>query len=442
MIQEELTIRLPPAIANGDGTFSCRTYPLTVYARQGWRQVQLTGVDIVPNVGIVEVWANDPGGQARRHASQGGSTAIPQVQADELRPLSVTLVNLNSESAVDVVVRFAGFPLFQGYGGAYGTARFIGAYPLGTNGNAETPATIADTDGSTIVRAEGACLNAILTTDGPFTARSILQTTGQVRVLSPTGTGSIPTSGGPVRTVIIKKDGVVLEASADTLNLLSTMFSMTLSPAGQVNITDFAADAIESVHIAAGAVDSVAIDNDAVINQHISAGAIDDAAMIANGILTFAKIAAASIGHGSGKLSEGNHQHAIAEPFFDMTTLGYSFHSVTATQATMASFNLGPLLTGVDYFVVAFSHAQMNAPSGQTIQVFTRIEAGGSVIAGESTGVPSGERSGIAFTAKKVTGTGASINIAMRGQTSSGSGSFSDGTLFAFAFPLKVNQSA
>lgn len=419
MIQEELTIRLPPAVDNGDGTFACRTYPLTVYARQGWRQVQLTGVDIVPNVGIVEVWANDPGGQARRHASQGGTTAIPQVTADELRPLSVTLVNLNTESVVDVVVRFAGYPLFQGSGGAYGIARFAGAYPFGTDGATETALTRADADGSTVVQAEGAAINAFLTTDGPFTERNIRQITGQVRILSPTGTGTIPTSGGSTRVIIVKRDGVTLEAEAATLDLLSTMFDMSVSPVGEVNIDDFADDAIAA--------------------RHIAPGAINDAGMIADGLITFAKLAAAAVGSGAGKVASGAHTHAHANPFFDVATLGYSYHAVGTSTTTLANFNLGPLVSGVPYFVVAFALAQASVDSTGDIQIYVRIESGGTNKAGMKNGTVAGERPVMAIDHKIVTGAGSSINIAMRANASA-AGSFSDGILAAFAFPLSTGQ--
>lgn len=442
MIQEELTIRLPPALDNGDGTFRCRTFPLTVYARPGWRQVQLAGVDIVPNVGIVEVWATDFGGQSRRHASQGGTTAIPQTAADELRPLTVTLVNLNHESAVDVVVRFASFPLFQGFGGSNGAARFTGPFPFGTNGDAETLATIVDTNGNTIRQADGVSLSAFLTVDGPFELRNIRQVTGQVRILSPTGTGSIPTSGGPTRTVIIKKDGVVLEASADTINMLSTMFDLTVAPTGQVNIVDFAAGAIEADHLSLGAVDSLAIDNGAVQAQHISAGAVNDPAMLATGVVTFAKLAAAAIGTGSNQVAAGNHLHNVPLPtkWMDFITLGNAFHAVnTGGRVNLGNFNCGPLASGVDYIMLGVAVGMANAGAGGTIELALRLEAGETPIpTGMITGTVGGDRTLVVVRAKRVTGAGSSVNFAIQGIASGANASVSDGMLFGLVLPLTL----
>lgn len=258
MRQGELTIQLPPATMDTTGAIVARSYPLVIGCLPGSDGVRLDAVSIASLAGIIEVGVADHAGQARRQVVER-STAIPQAMADPFRPLSLTLTNLNPESAVQVSVQLA---VLGPVGGIGGPARFAGGLPFGTNGRAET--SYADTSGTASVTARGAGFVATLVTNGPVIHRSIRDITGQVRILSGSGTGTIPTSGSDTRVIIVKKDGVTLEASTDTLDLLSTVFNIDMPTIGTVRILGIAANSINTPELAPGAVDNAAIKAGAV----------------------------------------------------------------------------------------------------------------------------------------------------------------------------------
>ena len=440
MIAEEFVLRLKPAVDLGNGTYTCRTYPLVIYARQGWREVRLQGVEIIPNVGILETWVQDTAGtDPRRHATVSGQTAVPQASADEMRPLSLTLVNLNPDAAVDVVIRVAGFGAGPGMPSGDSFARFQGAYPFGTDGAIETPATLADIDATDIATAQGSSFTAFLVTDGALTTRTIREITGQVRVLAPTGTGNLPVPGAPsTMTIIVKQDGVTLEASADTLNLLSTMFALTNTPSGTVNVTGFAANAITSAAIAAGAIASAGqLATGVVTAGKLADGAVDTTGRIADGIVTFGKLAAAAVGNSASQVAVGNHTHSTPGIVTGSDAKGYTSTSVGTSLTTINSCSV-TLLTGVVYDVIAVAIMQGNASTSGFLDSYVRIGATGSNVLGMRAGTPSGERPIAAFASSVITGTGAAVTVSARAQGTAGTGSVNDSLVFAVALPRSV----
>lgn len=258
MRQGELTIQLPPATMDTTGAIVARSYPLVIGCLPGSDGVRLDAVSIASLAGIIEVGVADHAGQARRQVVER-STAIPQAMADPFRPLQLTLTNMNPESAVQVSVQVS---VLGPAGGIGGPARFAGGQPFGTSGAAESD--YSDTSGTASVTARGAGFVATLVTNGPVIQRNIRDITGQVRVLSGTGTGKIQTSGSDRHVIIVKKDGVVLESSTDTLDLLSTVFNIDMPTAGTVRILGIAANSIDTPELAPGAVDNAAIKAGAV----------------------------------------------------------------------------------------------------------------------------------------------------------------------------------
>lgn len=441
MIAEEFVLRLKPAVDLGNGTYTCRTYPLVIYARQGWREVRLQGVEIIPNTGILETWVQDTAGtDPRRHATVSGQTAVPQASADEMRPLSLTLVNLNPDAAVDVVIRVAGFGAGPGMPSGDSFARFQGAYPFGTDGAIETPATLADIDGTDVATAQGSSFTAFLVTDGALTTRTIREITGQVRVLAPTGTGNLPVPGVPATmTIIVKQDGITLEATADTLNLLSTMFSLTNTPAGTVNVTGFAANAITSAAIAAGAIASAGqLATGVVTAGKLADGAVDTTGRIADGIVTFGKLAAAAVGNGASQVAVGNHTHSTPGIVASSDVKAYSpATSVGTSLTTINSCNI-TLLNGVVYDVIAVAIMQGNASTSGDIDSYVRIGSTGTNVLGMRTGTAGGERPLAAFASSVITGTGAAVSVSARAQGTAGTGSVNACLVFAVALPRSV----
>lgn len=114
--------------------------------------------------------------------------------------------------------------------------------------------------------------------------------------------------------------------------------------------------------------------------------------------------------------------------------------SVTATNittpTTVTNSNLGPLIAGTRYLVIAIAQMGMNAPAGQTIYAAVRIEASGTTVDGIQTQITAGERDGMAIDFKEITGTGASINIAGRARVTSGTGTVTDCISVGIAIPL------
>lgn len=218
--------------------------------------------------------------------------------------------------------------------------------------------------------------------------------------------------------------------------------NVTTAKIADANVTTAKiADAnVTTAKIANGAVNSAQLATGAVGASQIGTNAVTTA-KITDGNVTYAKIAAAAIGTGAGKLAASDHVHLLTDPTFAQAIAGYTFHSVGTSITTVANQNTGVLASGKRYFVYARADGQGNAPSGGNIQMYVRIEAGGSNTAGTTTGVASGERPINAQDAKIVTGTGATINVAARAGTDTGTGSITDASVHCIVIPLDVPAS-
>lgn len=142
----------------------------------------------------------------------------------------------------------------------------------------------------------------------------------------------------------------------------------------------------------------------------------------------------------TGKAST-THTHLLTDPLFDQNIAGYTAHSISTALTTVANKNTAVLTSGKRYFVYARADGQGNAPATGFIQMYVRIEAGGSNTPGTSTGVASGERPIWAQDAKIVVGTGSAINVAARAVTDTGTGSISDASVHFIIIPLDVPAS-
>jgi hypothetical protein len=108
----------------------------------------------------------------------------------------------------------------------------------------------------------------------------------------------------------------------------------------------------------------------------------------------------------------------------------------STTGTTITNSNIGPLVLGIPYLVIAMAFMAITAPAGQTIYACVRIEAGGTTVDGTQTALSSGERDGVAIDFKTVMGTGSSINIAGRARVTSGTGVVNDALSIGIAIPL------
>lgn len=111
--------------------------------------------------------------------------------------------------------------------------------------------------------------------------------------------------------------------------------------------------------------------------------------------------------------------------------------NVSSTSGTtITNSNLGPLLLGIPYLVIAWAFMGLTAPAAQTIYACVRIEASGTTVDGTQTSLTSGERDGMAIDYKVVMGTGSSINIAGRARVTGGTGTVNDCISTGIAIPL------
>lgn len=345
MRQAEITIMLPPATETTAGDIEARTYPLAIQATGSTDMVRLDGVSIVPSSGVAEVWVSGGGGVSRRQIVER-ETMIPQAAGSPFRPLDIALVNLNPDAAVQLVVTLSIFDRQSGYGGG---ARFQGANPFGTDGVREP--NYSDQAGTQVVQCQGSGFVAWMVTNAATVTRTIREITGRTRILSPTGTGTIPVGGDVIVSFIVKKDGVILEANADTLDIVSGVFSVDVPTAGTARLLSLAADAIATAMIqngavtepklGAGAVTSSKIAADAVGASHIAADAID-AGHIDAGAVGTSELANTSVT--TAKLADGAVTPAkLANPAPHMwaSPVSSGLASGTMASATLISLPAG-----------------------------------------------------------------------------------------------------
>lgn len=293
MRKSELTILLPPATLDDGGNITSRIYPLTITGTVYTPMVYVDDVHISPGNGVVDVAMTGEGLYNRQHTIGVSSTALPQAVATEMHPLEIRLLNLNPDSAVHVTVllssveaRSSGPPVSFG-----GAVRFRGMLPLGTDG--ERPANMGDRAGDKSVMADGPLWGAVLTVNDTFAVRNIRDITSQIRVLSPTGTGKIPVTGGSRRVIIVKKDGVTLEVEAESLDFRN-IFDVAVTSGGNVQILGLLADAV------AGSV----IQNGTIVGAKLADESVDTR------VLADASVTPAKLDRG---YADSVHGHSIAQ---------------------------------------------------------------------------------------------------------------------------------
>ena len=245
MRQAELTITLPPATDNTNGTITARTYPLLVVAEPGVGAVALNSVTVAPAAGLIEVWVGK-GDLARRQVIERDAQ-LTQAVTDGFAPLDITLANLSTDTATQVVVSCL---VYGGAGDSFGFSepvRFIGPYPFGTSGQAETD--YSDQYGVSNVTAQGAGFTAILTTDAPTVTHSIRELVALTRILNSSGGGAILTNTGATVAIIVEKDGTAVDSNVGTLDTASAIFVITNPTGGTIKFSDLAAASVHPRHL-------------------------------------------------------------------------------------------------------------------------------------------------------------------------------------------------
>lgn len=210
-------------------------------------------------------------------------------------------------------------------------------------------------------------------------------------------------------------------------------------------------DAVTTAKINAGAVTTTELGDLAVTNAKVATAI--DAVKIADGSVSnaefqyLANVTSDIQSQIDGKADDGSyattsHTHTQVAQLFGKALNAYSSPvSVGTSQVTVANFNLGPLVSGVVYDVVAYASGQANAASGGTITAYVRIQAGGTPEAGYGTATVGGERQIEAFHGEAVTGAGATINIAFRAQSTNSGASVNGALVWATATPRNVPAS-
>lgn len=111
--------------------------------------------------------------------------------------------------------------------------------------------------------------------------------------------------------------------------------------------------------------------------------------------------------------------------------------NITSTSGTtVANSNIGPLLLGIPYVIVAYAEMDMNAPAGQSIIAVSRIGSSGANVDGTRTATVGGERRGSAVSFLVTMGAGSSVNVAARARVTGGTGTINDAMSWGIAFPL------
>lgn len=268
------------------------------------------------------------------------------------------------------------------------------------------------------------------------------------------------TAGQAVLSVPLMGDAIG-DAQIDTQHLVDDAVTTAKIDAGAVTATELGSSAVTNTKIMdnavtyskidAGAVTTTRLGDLAVTNAKVATGI--DAVKIADGSVTnaefqyLANVTSDIQSQIDGKADDGSyatttHTHTQVAQLFGKATNAHSAPvSVGTSQVTVANFNLGPLVSGVVYDVVAYASGQANAASGGTITAYVRIQAGGTPEAGYGTATVGGERQIEAFHGEAVTGAGATINIAFRAQSTNSGASVNGALVWATATPRNVPAS-
>jgi hypothetical protein len=134
---------------------------------------------------------------------------------------------------------------------------------------------------------------------------------------------------------------------------------------------------------------------------------------------------------GEANIAHGNHNPTL----FNQTTKSYSSTSVSTTEATVLSLSIGPLINGVLYDVIGFGIAQAGGGAG-FLDIGIKLGTDATVF-GMRVGTVGGERPVAASDDAPVTGTGASVTVALRAVVTTGTGAVVAAHVFAFAIPRR-----
>jgi len=111
----------------------------------------------------------------------------------------------------------------------------------------------------------------------------------------------------------------------------------------------------------------------------------------------------------------------------------YTGTSVTTTTTTLATATV-TLVNGVVYDVIGWAGAQGSAPSTGFLDLIISVGSAADAT-GTRCGTASGERPIFAFDKEVITGTGATVNVVMKGKTTTGTGTVQSGMVIAVAIP-------
>lgn len=228
---------------------------------------------------------------------------------------------------------------------------------------------------------------------------------------------------------------------------------------------------ITATQLADDAVETAKIDDGAVTDAKVAAGI--DAAKIANGSVsntefqyigtvtsdvqdqlddkvdsaTYAvdmagKVDTSTYTSDMAGKSATTHTHTQHPTLFGKATRAHSSPvTVNTSSVDVCNFNLGPLVNGVTYDVIAEGSGQANAASGGTVTGYVRIQAGGTPEAGYGTATVGGERQIGAAHSEAIVGAGSTINISFRAQSTNSGASVNGALVWAIAIPRNVPAS-
>jgi len=274
-------------------------------------------------------------------------------------------------------------------------------------------------------------------------ARLAKGTDGQILQLA----SGVPSWATKTFTMIVQEGDVTVDANVSTLDFDATAFNITSSPSGEANVAaafGTGAGAIaEGNHTHAGVYAQVSHTHTLANVTDVTASAAEvnvlDGLTASTAELNFVDGVTSNIQTQLNGKSDTSHTHTLTAPLTGKVVVDHTAQSIGTTSTTWGSFNLGPLVSGVVYDVEAHASVAANASATGFITSQIRIEAAGTVVDGMDTGTQNGERTLEAHDFKSVTGTGATINIAGRAVSSSGTGSVNSGTVWAKATPRLVS---
>lgn len=292
-------------------------------------------------------------------------------------------------------------------------------------------------------------------------AFSLQRTTG-----SPASSPAVPAKTTSSATWDIVLAHVLVDAGASVISsgkvtdrrktepgqeILSLPLHGSVISAGTVTATQLASGSVETAKIVDSAVTTAKINDGAVTDGKVATGI--NATKIGAGSVSnteFGYLDGVTSGIQSqldGKAAAGSYASTTHTHTQPATLMGKAFNAYTnlitvnTGSTNICDFNLGPLVSGVTYDVIADGSGQANAASGGNIMGQMRIEAGDTPVNGYATATVGGERHIGASHNKTIVGSGSSINISFRAISSNNGASVSGAGCWAMAIPRNVPAS-